>query len=180
MRYPLMIVMAVLVLSACTPTVQFSEPMPPGRLNLPNIPKAMRGEIVDSDRGGDSWLMGKDTLWAGEEYWVNGEDFVLRRMAGHIVMSKRVAETGFWEVIPIRRTQDSMYLCQFDDDSDRLQRISAILEVAPETRVSEGTPGYEYSLLSPSAKGFRALLHERLYAEEEGGMLLPKGAVIRP
>jgi hypothetical protein len=178
MRHSLLILLAaVMALTSCNPTVQFSEPMPPGRMNLPNIPKAMRGVVVDD---GDKTVIGKDTLWMGDDVLVNGEDFLLRRMAGHIMMNKRVPETGHWEVVPIRKTKDSMYLCQFDDDSEFVQRMSALLEVAPETLSTEDKPGYGYSLLSPSAQEFKQLLQERLYSDEEGACLLPKGGEVRP
>jgi len=177
-HFPFIVLAAVMALTSCNPTVQFSEPMPPGRLNLPNIPKAMRGVIADD---GDKTVIGKDTLWIGDDVLVNGEDFLLRRMAGHIMMNKRVAETGHWEVLAIRKTKDSMYLCQFDDDSEFVQRTTALLEVAPETLTTEGKPGYKYSLLSPSAKEFKQLLQARLYSEdEEGACLLPKGVEVRP
>lgn len=166
-------------LTSCNPKVQFSEPMPPGRLNLPNIPKAMRGVIYDGDSG-DRWEMKKDTLLMGDEVMVNGEDFLLRRMAGHIILNKPVVETGHWEVIPIRKTKDSMFLGYFDDEETFLRRMATLLETAPEPLRSEGTPGYAYSLLSPSAKGFKTILKERLYSEDEDGAPLPKGGEVRP
>ena len=47
-RIPLFLAVALLV-TACNPTVQFDEPMPPSRWNLPNIPKAYRGTLLDRD-----------------------------------------------------------------------------------------------------------------------------------
>ncbi len=176
-RFSLTLLTVVLALASCTPKVQFSEPMPPGRINLPNIPKAMRGVIMDD---GDPMVIGKDTLWTGEEVLINGEDFLLRRMAGHIIMNKLVEETGHWEVIPIRKTKDSMYLCQFDEEDAFLQRMTALLEVSPESRSTEGQFAYEYSLLSPSAKEFKQMLQGRWYAEEEGACPLPKGGEVKP
>ena len=168
---------AVALLCSCAPSVQFPEPMPPGRINLPNFPKAMRGSIIEEDV---STVIGKDTLRMGDEVLVNGEDFLLRRMAGHVVFNKRVPETGHWEVIPIRQTKDSMILCKFDDNLEFLERVKSLLEVAPEPRNSVGPSGYDYILLSPSAKEFKVLLQERLYDDEEGGGLLPKGGEVRP
>ena len=168
---------AVALLCSCAPSVQFPEPMPPGRINLPNFPKAMRGSIIEEDV---STVIGKDTLRMGDEVLVNGEDFLLRRMAGHVVFNKRVPETGHWEVIPIRQTKDSMILCAFDDNLEFLERVKSLLEVAPESRNSVGPSGYDYILLSPSAKEFKVLLQERLYDDEEGGALLPKGGEVRP
>ena len=57
------------LLTSCNPKVQFNEPMPPGRYNLPNIPKAFRGEIVDGD---EVWSIGKDTVRIDDEVMVNG------------------------------------------------------------------------------------------------------------
>ena len=92
---PLLLLVAVLLVTSCNPKVQFEEPMPPGRFNLPNIPRAFRGEIVDGD---EVTRIGKDSIWMDDDVMVNGQDFLLRRMAGHLVMSQPVAETGHWEV----------------------------------------------------------------------------------
>ena len=92
----LLFLMAVLLFTACNPKVQFAEPMPPGRFNLPNIPRAFRGEIEDGDA---VTRIGKDSVWMDDEVMVNGQDFLLRRMAGHLVMSQPVPETGQWEVV---------------------------------------------------------------------------------
>jgi len=58
---------AVALLCSCAPSVQFPEPMPPGRINLPNFPKAMRGSIIEEEL---SSVIGKDTLRMGDEVLV--------------------------------------------------------------------------------------------------------------
>ena len=172
-----MALLFTLALHSCTPKVQFNEPMPPGRMNLPNIPASMRGVIVED---GERWELGKDTLKMGDEVLVNGEDFLLRRMAGHIIVSQPVVETGRWEVFPVRKTKDSMYLGNFEDDDAFLKRMSTLLSVAPESEKSAGTPSYRYHLLSPTAKEFKVILKERLYDGGEDGLPLPKGGEVRP
>lgn len=176
-RLPWMAVLITLALYSCTPKVQFNEPMPPGRMNLPNIPKAMRGVIIED---GERWELGKDTLKMGDEVLVNGEDFLLRRMAGHIILSQPVVETGRWEVFPIRKTKDTMYMGYFEDDDTFLKRMSTLLSATPEQEKSASKPSYRYYVLSPTAKEFKTILKERLYDGGEEGLPLPKGGEVRP
>ena len=176
-RFPWTVLLVTLALFSCTPKVQFNEPMPPGRMNLPNIPKAMRGVIIED---GERWEFGKDTLKMGDEVLVNGEDFLLRRMAGHIILSQPVVETGRWEVFPVRKTKDSMYLGYFEDHDVFLKRMSTLLSVTPEPEKSASKPSYRYHLLSPTAKEFKVILKERLYEEGDNGVPLPKGGEVRP
>ena len=164
-RYSLLILLAVLV-TACNPSVQFDEPMPPSRWNLSNIPKAFRGDVARPGRR--VWFIGKARTPSapkteGEQTLVNGEDFLLRRMAGHLVVSQPVAETGQWEVIVLRK-QGTRWCwvnlktttpcwCASRPCWRRIRNIEA------------GTPSYKYTLLSPSAKEFKVLLKEQLYEE---------------
>ena len=182
-RFPLLLLLALCVAS-CKPTIQFEEPMPPSRWNLPNIPKAFRGEIRD---GNEVWSIGKDTVRiemnvAGEKdvtTLINGEDFLLRRMADHLVVNQPVLKTGHWEVWVLRKEGDQMVMGEFEDDDAVLVRLATLLERAPEKKKSGGTPGYTYSLLSPSAKEFKTMLKEQLY-EEGDAVPLPRGGVITP
>ena len=168
---------AVLLLSSCNPKVQFNEPMPPGRYNLPNIPKAFRGVIVDGD---EVWTIGQDTVRMNDGVMVNGKDFLLRRMAGHVVMSQPVAETGHWEVLLLKRDGDVFRMANFDDDESWLRQTATFMESPRERMKSGGKPGYSYWLFSPTAKEFRTLLKEGLYDMEEDGVPLPRGGVVRP
>ena len=165
------------LLTSCNPKVQFNEPMPPGRYNLPNIPKAFRGEIVDGD---EVWSIGKDTVRIDDEVMVNGEDFLLRRMAGHVVMSQPVVETGHWEVLLLKRDGDVFRTASFDDDENWLRQTATFMESPREQKKSGGKPGYSYWLFSPTAKEFSTLLKERLYDMEEDGVPLPRGGLVRP
>ena len=183
-RYSLLILLAVLVAS-CNPSIQFEEPMPPSRWNLSNIPKVFRGEIRD---GNEVWFIGKDTVrierrvdgeLEGEQTLVNGEDFLLRKMAGHLVVNQPVPETGHWEIRLFRKQGDEMVMGEFEDDDPVLVRLATLLEKAPLKKKSPGTPGYKYTLLSPSSKEFKAMLKERLY-EEGDAVPLPRGEVITP
>ena len=170
--------MAVLtLLTSCNPKVQFNEPMPPGRYNLPNIPKAFRGEIVDGD---EVWTIGKDTVRMDDEVMVNGEDFLLRRMAGHVVMSQPVAETGQWEVFLLKREGDVFRTASFEDDESWLRQTATFMESPRERKKSGGKPGYSYWLLSPTAKEFRTVLKQGLYELAEGSVPLPRGGQVRP
>ena len=173
---PLFLV-AVLLVTACNPKVQFEEPMPPGRFSLPNIPRAYRGIIVDGD---EVTRIGKDSIWLDDEVMVNGQDFLLRRMAGHLVMSQPVAETGHWEVFVLKREGDRFRLGYFNDEERTLRRMTALLEAPFEKARSEGTPGYGYVLLRPSKKEFKAILKQGLYTADGEGVLLPRGGVVRP
>jgi len=175
--FPILLLSAVVSLMACHPKVQFEEPMPPGRFNLPNIPKAFRGEIVDGD---DVWRIGKDTIGFADGVMVNGQDFLLRRMAGHLVMSHPVTETGHWEVIVLKREGDAFRTAGFEDDQAMLTRMATLLEAPLEHKKSGGYPEYSYVLLSPTAKEFRAILKEGLYELEEGAVPLPRGDKVRP
>ncbi len=176
-RICLLFSVAVLA-SSCNPKVQFAEPMPPSRWNLPNIPKDIRGTYLDKE-GRVDMRIGKDTIWNGEEAMVNGEDFLLRRMAGHVVFSQPVPETGNWEVLVLRQEGDDMVVGGFEDSDAFLRRMATSLEVAPERQKSLGTPGYKFTLLQPSAKEFKVLLKERLY-EEQPATPLAKGGTVKP
>lgn len=175
MRWALFLAAGALV--SCNPKVQFSEPMPPARFNLPNIPKAYRGVIEDDDT---RWQIGKDTIIMGEEVMVNGEDFLLRRMAGHLVMSQPVVKTGQWEVIVIKREGDFMRTGWFDDDDDFIRKAGILLDVPPAERKSNGTPGYSYYLLSPSAKAFKEMLKGGWYEANDEVVPLPRGGTVTP
>ena len=175
---PTALFMAVLtLLASCNPKVQFNEPMPPGRFNLPNIPKAFRGKIVDGD---EVWSIGKDTVRIDDEVMVNGEDFLLRRMAGHVVMSQPVAETGHWEVFLLKREGDAFQTASFEDDETWLKQTATFMESPRERKKSGGKPGYSYWLLSPTAKEFRTVLKQGLYEMAEGSVPLPRGGQVRP
>jgi len=175
---PTLLVLPVIVLlTSCQPSIQFNEAMPPGRFDLPNIPRAFRGEIVDGD---ETWRIGKDSIHMDDKVMVNGQDFVLRRMAGHLLMSQPVPETGHWEVRIIKREGDEFLLGRFEDDDDVLKRMAILMETAPEPKTSGGKPSYRYVLVSPTAKEFRAVLKEGLYELEEDGMPLPKGGRVMP
>ena len=175
---PTLLVLPVIVLlTSCQPSIQFNEAMPPGRFDLPNIPRAFRGEIVDDD---EIWRIGKDSIHMNDKVLVNGEDFVLRRMAGHLLMSQPVPETGHWEVMVIKRDGDQFRMGQFEDDDEVLKRMAILMETAPEPKTSGGKPRYRYVLVSPTAKEFRAVLKEGLYELEEDGMPLPKGGRVMP
>ena len=126
-----------------------------------------------------SVVIGKDTIRTQTETLVNGEDFLLRRMAGHLVLSQPVAETGQWEVIVLRKEGDEMVLGVFEDDDRFLRRMGTLLEVDPERLKAPGTPGYRYSLLRPTAKEFKVLLKEQLY-EADDPVPLPKGGTVKP
>lgn len=168
-------------LASCNPKVQFEEPMPPSRPNLPNIPRAYRGTIEHTGLfAGETWQIGKDTVRLGDDILVNGEDFLLRSMAGHVVLSKPIPETGQWEVLLFRHDGEQMYVGSFDEDEAFIRRMATLLAVTPENQRSPGTPGYSYFLLNPSAKEFKTMLKEGLYEKEEQGCPLPRGGVVRP
>lgn len=167
-----------LLVGACTPKVQFDEPMPPSRWNMPNIPKDFRGTFLNEE-GEVDMRIGKDTIYDEGEVLVNGEDFLLRRMAGHVVCSLPVPETGHWDVLVLRKEGDDVVFGTFKDDDAFLRRMATLLEVAPERQKSGGTPGYKYTLIRPSAKEFKAMLKERLYKEDDP-QPLPRGGTFRP
>lgn len=169
-----------LVLASCTPTVQFTEPMPPSRPNLPNIPKAYRGVIHHSGFLDDAvWQIGKDTIRVGDEVMVNGQDFLLRRMAGHVVLSMPVEETGHYEVIVLHDDGERLYPGEFKDGDPFVRRMGTLLTTPPQPLRTPGTAGRKYVLLAPTAKEFRTILKEGLYEDLEG-CPLPKGGVVRP
>lgn len=174
---PFVALAAACLLSACNPKVQFTGPMPPGRIDLPNIPRSFRGTILMED---ERWDIGKDTLRVGDEVLVNGEDFLLRRMAGHLVLSQPVPETGHWEVYVMKIEDGAFRMGSFDDGDPFLTRMGTLLEVPFERRKSQGTPGYGYALLDPSTKEFKAILKEGLYDADEHWIPLPRGEAVRP
>jgi hypothetical protein len=166
----------MLTLSSCNPKVQFDGPMPPSRWDLPNIPKVYRGEYgTDEER----WIVGKDSIWLDDEIMVNGEDFVLRKMAGYLVMSQPVPKTGNWEVRVIRREGDAFRMGEFEDREVFLKRAQTLMPGRVMPKKSQGTPGYQYHLLSPSAKEFRAMLKGEWCAMEDQLTPLAKGGVIQ-
>lgn len=176
--FPTLLVLPVIVLlTSCKPSVQFNEAMPPGRFDLPNIPRAYRGDIVD---GEDIWRIGKDSIQMDDWVMVNGQDFVLRRMAGHLLMSQPVPETGHWVVTVIKRDGDQFRTGHFEDDDELLKRMAILMETEPEPKKSGGKPGYRYVLVSPTAKEFRAVLKEGLYELEDDSMTLPRGRRVMP
>ena len=169
--------LAVLALVSCNPKIQFDEPMPPSRWDLPNIPKVYRGDYSSE---GERWVVGKDTLWMEDEVMVNGVDFVLRKMAGHLIMSQPIPKTGNWEVLLIRREGDFFRLGSFEDEEVFLKRSQTMMPGRVVPKKSEGTPGYQYHLLSPSAKEFRTMLKEEWCSMEDHLTPLAKGGVVKP
>lgn len=157
-------IVLLLTLASCNPDVQFSEPMPPARFNLPNIPGAYRGVIeVDDER----WEVGKDTIRHGDEVFVNGEDFLLRRMAGHLMFNQPIPSTGLWEVRVIRKEGAQRFVGAFDGNEAFLTRAQTLMEGRVVPRRSEGSPGYRYHEISPTAKEFRVMLKEGWYTTED-------------
>lgn len=174
-RYSLICALAALLLSACTPKVQFSGPMPPSRPDLPNIPKAYRGVIQDEI---GPVVVGKDSVWMGEEVFVNGRDFVLRKMAGYVVMSQPVPETGHWEVRLLEREGDLFRLGSFEDQDALVRQMTLLTSTAPERKKSNSFPHYQYWLFDPSPKEFRAILKQRAFQSADTWTALPKGGVV--
>ena len=166
-----------LAFSSCNPKVQFDGPMPPNRMNLPNIPSAFRGTIADEDF---DYVIGKDTVLLGDEVLVNGEDFLLRRMAGHLVFSRPVVETGHWEVFVFKKENGAFMLGEMKDQDEILARLQVMVEGGTEQKRSEGTPGYKYTLVSPTTKEFKEVLKEGLFDFPGEPCPLPKGGVVRP
>lgn len=166
-----------LALSSCNPEVQFDGPMPPNRMNLPNIPGAFRGTIADDDV---DYVIGKDTVLLGDEVLVNGEDFLLRKMAGHLVFSRPVVETGHWEVLVFKKEDGAFTMGEMKGHDESLARVQVMLERGMNQKRSEGTPGYKYTLVSPTAKEFKAMLQEGLFDFSGEPCPLPKGGLVRP
>jgi len=170
------LLLAVLALVSCNPKIQFDGPMPPSRWDLPNIPKVYRGDYSSES---ERWVVGKDSIWLDDDVMVNGEDFVLRKMAGHLIMSQPVPKTGNWEVHVIRREGDFFRLGVFEDEEVFLKRAQTLMPGRVMPRKSEGTPGYQYHLLSPSAQEFRSMLKEGWYSMEDALTPLAKGGVVK-
>jgi len=168
--------LVILTGSSCNPKVQFAGPMPPSRWDLPNIPSAYRGEY---GTGSDRWVVGKDSIFHDEGVLVNGEDFVLRKMAGHLVMSQPIPKTGNWEVLVIRREGDFFRLGAFEDNEAFLNQAQTLMPNKVVPMKSVGTPGYQYRLLSPTAKEFRHMLKEGWYVLDDERTPLARGGVVK-
>ena len=133
---PTLLVLPVIVLlTSCQPSVQFNDAMPPGRFDLPNIPRAFRGEIVDDD---EIWRIGKDSIHMNDKVLVNGEDRA--PPDGSPADEQPVPETGHWEVMVIKRDGDQFRMGQFEDDDEVLKRMAILMETAPEPKTSGGKP----------------------------------------
>jgi hypothetical protein len=166
-----------LVLVGCVPAVQFDEPMPPNRLNLPNIPRVFRGTIQD---GTALWHIGKDTLQMGDTTLVNGVDFLLRKMAGALIVNSPVPETGEWQVMVIWNDEDQMRAHLFEEEPRLFYYADSALAIQREVKQTGGTFGWEYHLLSPSAAEFGDMVRQGLYAEAGRIYPLPNGGWVKP
>ena len=125
--------------------------------------------------GDEVWSIGKDTVRIDDEVMVNGEDFLLRRMAGHVVMSQPVTETGHWEVFLLKREGDVFRTATFEDDESWLKQTATFMESPREQKKSGASPGIPLAL-QPHGQGVPHLLKEGVYDLEEGSVPLPRGA----
>lgn len=181
-RLPSVAVLALLVVAGCTPKVQFSEPMPPNRPNLPNIPKAFRGIYLEEGME-EAIRIGKDTVWMDGDVFIHGEDFLLRKMAGHLVWSQPVEETGHWEVFVFPREGKEWGFGHFGgmdggETDEFIRRMSTLLETTPQRMTSPGTPGHKYHLISPTSREFRTILKEEIYRLDDQKFPLAKGETV--
>ena len=176
MRILVFVVLSV-VLFSCVPGVQFQEPMPPKRVNLPNIPKAYRGTIED---GNESWQIGKDTVVLGDSVMVNGVDFLLRKMAGALVVNFPVPESGAYGVCIIQNDGQEMTSHFFEEDEVLLSFVDSVLSAPREVKLTSGLLSWEYHLLRPTAAEFGQMLENRVYSEPNGSCPLPYGETVKP
>jgi len=174
---PFFFILISMILASCVPSVQFSEPMPPKRLNLPNIPKAFRGTIRDEV---GAWQIGKDTVSMGDTVLVNGVDFLLRKMAGSLIVNLPVPETGNYAVVVIQNDGVEMTAHTFEESPVFLGLADSILSVSRVTKQAQGTFGWEYHLLAPTAAEFGQLTQREKMAYDGWRCPLPNGAVVTP
>lgn len=176
MRTLVFVVLSV-VLFSCVPGVQFQEPMPPKRVNLPNIPKAYRGTIED---GNGSWKIGKDTVVLGDSVMVNGVDFLLRKMAGALVVNFPVPESGAYGVCIIQNDGQEMTTHFFEEDEVLLSFVDSALSSPREVKQTSGLFSWEYHLLRPTAAEFGQMLENRVFSKANGSCPLPFGETVKP
>ena len=174
---PFFFILIGTALASCVPSVQFSEPMPPKRVNLPNIPRAFRGTIQDEV---GAWQIGKDTVSMGDTVLVNGVDFLLRKMAGSLIVNLPVPETGNYAVVVIQNDGVEMTAHTFEESPAFLGVADSILSVSRVTKQTEGTFGWEYHLLAPTAAEFGLLIEQGEMAHDGWPCPLPNGAVVTP
>ena len=114
-RFVTLVLLGALMWTGCS-NVTFTEPMPMNRRDLPKFPPKWQGTWSDGDEMtitiGESYFEGNDL-----EKMTLGEDVLLRRFHGHLVLNQP-EENGKWSVLLGRRWKDELRLWTFDGSDD--------------------------------------------------------------
>ena len=165
-RFVILFLLSAFVWSGCS-NVTFTEPMPLNRRDLPKFPSKWHG----------TWSDGKDmTVTIGESYFEGddlekvalGEDVLLRRFHGHLVLNQP-EENGKWSVLLGRRWKDELKLWTFDGAEEA--KVAVWSTILNDSSITEFTRDEElgvkaYTLAPQNNAAFRKLI-------TEGGPLSP-------
>ena len=160
-RFVILFLLSAFVWSGCS-NVTFTEPMPLNRRDLPKFPSKWRG----------TWSDGTDmTVTIGESYFEGddlekvalGEDVLLRRFHGHLVLNQP-EENGKWSVLLGRRWKDELKLWTFDGAEEA--KVAVWSTILNDSSITEFTRDEElgvkaYTLAPQNNAAFRKLITER-------------------
>ena len=159
-RLVILFLLSALVWSGCS-NVTFTEPMPLNRRDLSKFPPKWRG----------TWSDGKDmTITINEssfestdlEKMALGEDVLLRRFHGHLVLNQP-EENGKWSVLLGRRWKDELKLWTFDGAEEA--KVAVWSTILNDRYITEFTRDEElgvkaYTLAPQNNAAFRKLITE--------------------
>lgn len=157
-RFVFLALLASLLWSGCS-NVTFTEPMPLNRRNLAKFPKKWQGPWTD---GGDMTVVINANSFEGDdlEKMVLGEDALLRRFHGHLVVNQQ-EENGQWSVLLAKRSKDEFTLWQFDGNDEDAVAVwrSALNDSSITSQVSKSELKIESYVLAPENNAaFRKLI----------------------
>jgi len=159
-RFVILFLLSAFVWSGCS-NVTFTEPMPLNRRDLPKFPSKWRG----------TWSDGKDmTVTIGESYFEGddlekvalGEDVLLRRFHGHLVLNQP-EENGKWSVLLGRRWKDELKLWTFDGAEEA--KVAVWSTILNDSSITEFTRDEElgvkaYTLAPQNNAAYQKLITE--------------------
>jgi hypothetical protein len=157
-RFACISLFACILWSGCS-NVSFTEPMPLNRRNLTKFPHKWQGTWTD---GGDLTVIISEHSFEGDDMdrMVLGEDALLRRFHGHLVVNQQ-EENGNWTVLLGKRSKDEFTLWQFDgNDEDAVEAWkSALNDSSITSNVSDSVLKIESYVLAPENNAaFRKLI----------------------
>ena len=171
------LIMLALVIGwiGCT-TVSFNQPQPPKRGNINTFPKSWQGTWVQENSTTDTVHVNEQSIdlkWNDEpQHWTLGEHFVLRSIAGHLVMSLIFDDENGYMVFLAKRTGNVIETFQLDVKDEAKVAIweDALGASFSSTTNAEGEIN-SYRLAPENNAAFRNLIRQ--------GGFTPSGKLLR-